>query len=150
MPAVVVGNVSVPGLTGTLPANLSGPTVTGLLRHRLGFRGFIITDWLSALAVQDVCCSVPHAAARAMEADADMVLFNAPIPLVTANDVIASIASAVTSAQLPVSRLDDAVQYVLAAKMRCPVPEPPPARPNCQELMAHWLARALPVAICAD
>jgi beta-N-acetylhexosaminidase len=116
LPAVMVGNVSVPGLTGTLPASLSEPAMTGLLRHQLGFRGLILTDSLSALSVQDAGYNVPQAAVRAIEAGADMVLFNSPDPGVTANDVIAGIASAVTSGRLPAAKLDDAVQQVLSAK----------------------------------
>ncbi len=116
LPAVMVGNVSIPGLTGSLPATLSARAITGLLRHQLGFRGLILTDSLSALSVQDVGYSVPQAAARAIEAGADMVLFNSPDPEVTANEVIASITTAVISGRLSAARLDDAVQHVLSAK----------------------------------
>ena len=116
LPAIMVGNVSIPGLTGSLPATLSAPAITGLLRHQLGFRGLVLTDSLSALAVQDAGYSVPQAAARAIEAGADMVLFNSPDPDATTNEVIASITSAVTSGRLPATRLDDAVQHVLSAK----------------------------------
>ncbi len=116
LPAVMVGNVSIPGLTGSLPASLSAPAMTGLLRHQLGFRGLVLTDSLSALAVHDAGYSVPRAAARAIEAGADMVLFNTADPEVTMNEVIAAIVSAVTSGRLPTARLDDAVQHVLSAK----------------------------------
>ena len=115
-PAVMVANVVVPGLTGALPATLSASAITGLLRHQLGFRGLVLTDSLSALAVEDAGYSVPQAAARAIEAGADMVLFNSPDPEAITNEVIASIVSAVTSGQLPTTRLDDAVQHVLSAK----------------------------------
>jgi beta-N-acetylhexosaminidase len=116
LPAVMVGNVSIPGLTGPLPASLSTPAITGLLRHQLGFRGLVLTDSLSALAVHDAGYSVPRAAARAIEAGADMVLFNTVDPEVTMNEVIATVVSAVTSGRLPTARLDDAVQHVLNAK----------------------------------
>jgi beta-N-acetylhexosaminidase len=116
LPAVMVGNVSIPGLTGGLPATVSTAAITGLLRHRLGFQGLVLTDSLSALAVQDAGYSVPQAAARAIEAGADMVLFDSPDPEVTTNEVIAGIAAAVTSGRLPAARLDDAVQHVLKAK----------------------------------
>ena len=115
-PAVMVANVSIPGLTGSLPATLSTAAITGLLRHQLRFRGLVLTDTLSASAVQDAGYDVPQAAARAIEAGADMVLFNSADPGVTTNTVISAIASAVTSHQLSVTRLDDAVQHVLAAK----------------------------------
>lgn len=115
-PAVMVANATVPGLTGALPATLSAAAVTGLLRHRLGFRGLVLTDSLSALAVQDAGYSVPQAAARAIEAGDDMVLFNTADPAVTVNAIIASITAAVISHRLAVTRLDDAVQDVLRVK----------------------------------
>ena len=116
VPAVMVGNVSVPGLTGRLPASLSTAAITGLLRDQLGFRGLVLTDSLSALAVRDAGYRVPRAAARAIAAGADMVMFNSPDPGTTAHAIITGIAAAVRSHRLPVSRLDDAVQHVLAAK----------------------------------
>jgi beta-N-acetylhexosaminidase len=114
--AVMVGNVTVPGLTGALPATLSAPAITGLLRGQLGFRGLVLTDSLSALAVTDAGYSVPRAAARSIEAGTDMVLFDSATAAITTDDIIASIVSAVTAGQLPVARLDDAVQHVLTAK----------------------------------
>ena len=114
--AVMVGNVTVPGLTGAVPATLSAPAITGLLRGQLGFHGLVLTDSLSALAVADAGYSVPQAAAHSIEAGADMVLFDSVTAGVTTNDIVASIVSAVTSGRLPVSRLDAAVQHVLGAK----------------------------------
>jgi hypothetical protein len=45
-----------------------------------------------------------------------MVLFDSATAITTTQDVIASIVSAVTAGRLSVSRLDTAVQHVLAAK----------------------------------
>jgi beta-N-acetylhexosaminidase len=112
----MVGNVTIPGVTGKLPATLSKAATTGLLRRQLGFSGLVLTDSLSALAVKDAGYSVPQAAARSIEAGADMVLFDSATAETTTNDVIASIVAAVTSGRLTVSRLDTAVQHVLAAK----------------------------------
>ena len=116
VPAVMVGNVSVPGLTGGLPASLSMAAITGLLRQQLGFRGLVLTDSLSARAVQDAGYRVPRAAAHAIGAGADMVMFESSDPGPTARAIIAGIASAVRAHRMPVSRLDDAVQHVLVAK----------------------------------
>ncbi|MGH3187648.1 MAG: glycoside hydrolase family 3 N-terminal domain-containing protein [Streptosporangiaceae bacterium] len=116
VPAIMVGNASIPGVTGGLPASLSESAVTGLLRQRLGFRGLILTDSLSALAVEDAGYAVPQAAARAIEAGADMVLFNTADPGATVNAIIASITTAVTSGRMGITRLDDAVEDVLRVK----------------------------------
>lgn len=114
--AVMVGNVTIPGLTGTVPATLSEVAITGLLRRQLGFGGLVLTDSLSALAVAEAGYSVPRAAARSIEAGADMVLFDSATAETTTQEVIASIVSAVRSGRLPVSRLDTAVEHVLTAK----------------------------------
>jgi beta-N-acetylhexosaminidase len=114
--AVMVGNVTVPGLTGKVPATLSKAAITGMLRGQLGFGGLVLTDSLSALAVAYAGYSVPRAAALSIEAGADMVLFDSATAVTTTHEVIASIAAAVKSGRLPVARLDTAVQHVLAAK----------------------------------
>ena len=118
LPAVMVGEASVPGLTHGLPATLSRPAITGVLRHQLGFHGLVLTDSLSAAAIQHAGYGIPQAAVRAIAAGADMVTFDAANPPVTTNQVITSLVSAVRSGQLPVARLDSAVQHVLRAKGR--------------------------------
>jgi beta-N-acetylhexosaminidase len=118
LPAVMVSEASIPGLTHGLPATLSGAAIKGVLRGQLGFHGLVLTDSLSAVAIQDAGYNIPQAAVRAIEAGADMVTFDADNPPVTTNQVITSLVSAVRSGQLPVARLDSAVQDVLRAKGR--------------------------------
>jgi beta-N-acetylhexosaminidase len=129
LPVVMVGHVSVPGLTGRLPASLSSAAVTGLLRHQLGFHGLVLTDSLSAAAIADAGFSVERAAPRAIAAGDDMVLFNATNPTATANAMIASITAAIARGTLRRSRLNEAVTHVLTAKgiKLCsgPMSEPP-------------------------
>ena len=116
LPAVMVGNATVPGLTSG-PATLSSAAVTGLLRgprvpwpgaDRLAVRGRHPAGRLRH----------PAAAVRAIEAGADMVMFDASNPPLTTSEIIASLVSAVRSGQLPVARLDSAVQHVLQVKGR--------------------------------
>jgi beta-N-acetylhexosaminidase len=101
------------GLALMAAALVTGPSGCGLL-GRDG-AGLVLTDSLSALAVTDAGYSVPQAAARSIEAGADMVLFDS-VTAATTEGIIASIVSAVASGRLPASRLDNAVQHVLAAK----------------------------------
>jgi beta-N-acetylhexosaminidase len=118
LPAVMVGEASIPGVTHGLPATLSGAAIKGVLRGQLGFHGLVLTDSLSAVAIQDAGYDIPQAAVRAIEAGADMVTFDADNPPVTTNQVITSLVSAVHSGRLPAARLDSAVQDVLRAKGR--------------------------------
>jgi beta-N-acetylhexosaminidase len=115
LPAVMVGNASVPGLSST-PASLSPAVIDGLLRQRLGFQGLVLTDSLSADAITAEGLSVPDAAVQAIEAGADMVLFTADDPNATTQSVVAAIVAAVTAGGLSVPQLDSAVSHVLMAK----------------------------------
>lgn len=117
LPAVMVANAIVPGLT-TIPASVSPDAIATVLRTQLGFHGLVMTDSLSAVAIQNAGYTVPQAAVAAIEAGADMILFNA-----SATDVASvnqSIANAVLEAEqsgaLSRERLIDAAGHVLGAK----------------------------------
>jgi beta-N-acetylhexosaminidase len=117
IPAVMVANATVPGLT-TRPASISSVVITKLLRHRLGFTGLVITDSVSAQALGAIGYPVPRAAVAALAAGADMVLFGTGVnddPQLM-NLSVHAIVSAVRSGSLPRSRLTAAVEHVLTAK----------------------------------
>ena len=117
VPAVMVANATVPGLT-TLPASISSAVIRGVLRGELGFQGLIITDSLSGAALQAAGYNVPRAAVASLQAGADMVLFNA-VPSQVApvtNATVAAIVAAVEAGTLEKSALVSAVALVLAAK----------------------------------
>jgi len=117
MPAVMVTNARVPGLT-TLPATLSFEVNRQVLRQRLGFHGLVLTDSLSAGAVRRAGYHVPAASVRAIRVGADMVLFattTAEVPDVTRRTVRAMV-NAVHTGLLPRSRLQNAALHVLRAK----------------------------------
>jgi beta-N-acetylhexosaminidase len=117
VPAVMVANATVPGLTD-IPASLSPTVITGVLRGQLGFSGLVITDSLSANAVQAAGYSVPGAGAQALQAGADLVLFNAtPTTVATlTQQVVAAIVTGVNAGSLTRSRLENAVGHILSAK----------------------------------
>lgn len=117
MPAVMVANAEVPGLTAS-PASVSATVITQELRNALGFRGLVLTDSLSAVALSSAGYSVPAASVAAITAGADMVLYTpaaAQVPSVT-SATINAIVAAVQRGTLPQSRLVDAVAHVLSAK----------------------------------
>ena len=115
MPAVMVGNATVPGLT-TGPASLSPAAIVGLLRGQLGFGGLVLTDSLSAGAVSSLGLDVPHAAVQAVAAGADMVLYDPSKSSVNSGEVVNQLVAAVGDGALPVARINDAVAHVLGAK----------------------------------
>ncbi len=127
VPAVMVSNATVPGLT-TEPASLSPAAINGLLRHTLGFEGLVVTDSLSAVAITDAGYQVPAAAVAAIAAGADMILFGdtatqGQTNLLTPASVTASIdqivSAIVTTAargKIPLARVNAAVLRVLTIK----------------------------------
>ena len=124
VPAVMIANATIPGLTD-LPASVSSEVITGVLRDRLGFQGLIITDSLSAVALSAAGYSVPAATVAALQAGADMVLFNADPSAVasTTNQIVAAVVAAVSSGALSRGQLVSAVGHVLAVKhvQMCPI-----------------------------
>lgn len=118
VPAVMVSNASVPGLTPR-PAALSRAVITTMLRGRFGFTGLVVTDALSAGAIRAAGYSIPAATLAALSAGADMVMYNtgrtsSVAPLF--NSAVSAIVNAVNGGQLSRSRLMNAVAHVLAAK----------------------------------
>jgi beta-N-acetylhexosaminidase len=127
IPAVMVANAAVPGLT-SLPASISPDAVNGLLRGRLGFHGLVLTDSLSARAISAAGYTITAAAVAAVKAGADMVLFGSTLTPQdtqrlapgyvdqTLQSIVNALIAAVRSGSVPESRVDDAVLHVLAAK----------------------------------
>lgn len=115
LPAVMVGDASVPGLSPG-PASLAPAVITGLLRKQLGFEGLVLTNSLSADAIGDLGISVPEASVQAVAAGADMVLSNTADPDTTFDQTVAALVTAVADGAVPVMTLDTAVMQVLSAK----------------------------------
>lgn len=117
VPAVMIANATVPGLT-TLPASISAAVIQTVLRTQLGFAGLVLTDSLSANALSAIGYSVPAAAVAALKAGADMVLFNADASHVAqmTSATLNAITAAVSRGDLSHSELIDAVSHVLTAK----------------------------------
>ena len=113
VPAVMVGHLTVPGLTEPgRPASLSS-AANALLRRDLRFDGLVVTDSLSMGAIGRSGNSVAQATVAALRAGSDLVVFtsNGDAP-----GAIAAIAAAVNSGSLPAARLQDAVTRVLSLK----------------------------------
>jgi beta-N-acetylhexosaminidase len=115
-PAIMVANNTVPGL-GTNPASLSPTVITSELRGKLGFKGLVLTDSLSAKAISAAGFSVSTAALQALRSGADMVMFDLKGNISSQTSSIATaITDAVAGGHLSRSRLIDAAGHVLAVR----------------------------------
>jgi beta-N-acetylhexosaminidase len=117
IPAIMVSNATVPGLT-TGPASLSAAAITDVLRGRMGFAGLVMTDSLSAGAVSRAGFPVPRAVVAALVAGADMLLYGATASTVhtLTQQAVDAVTAAVAAGTLHRIRLENAARHVLAAK----------------------------------
>jgi beta-N-acetylhexosaminidase len=112
-PAVMVGHLNVPGLTEAgLPTTLS-PAAYRYLRAHVGPDTLVLTDSMSmGAATAAVGLDTAAACVRALQAGADMVVFNTGDPL----PVIAAVAVAIDTGTYPRGNAVAAANRVLAAK----------------------------------
>jgi len=105
--SVMIGHLAVPALDPEgLPATLSRPVVTGLLRDEMGFDGLVVTDALIMGGVTETW-SEEDAVAAALEAGCDVLLMP-PDP----EKALAALESAVASGRVSAVRVEDALRRV--------------------------------------
>ena len=110
--AVMVGHIAVPTLDPSgVPASLSEPMVTGVLRGELGFDGLIVTDAMDMKGVGAPWTG--EAAVRAVRAGVDVVVMPPQIGV-----AVQAIVRAVGEGVFPSERLDRSVERILEAKAR--------------------------------
>ncbi len=93
------------------PASLSNPIVTGLLRGTLHYDGLVVTDALSAAALQNV--DPAERAVEAVEAGDDQLLMPANLA-----DAENAVLAAVQSGRITEARIDQSVTRILRLKTR--------------------------------
>ncbi|MCR4425577.1 MAG: glycoside hydrolase family 3 protein [Firmicutes bacterium] len=98
-----------------MPATLSRPILTGLLRQQMGFDGLIITDCLEMRAVRDLY-GPGEAAVASVIAGADIVLLCHT--LTAQEEAIRCVLEAVQSGLIPEARIDESVLRILRAKSK--------------------------------
>jgi beta-N-acetylhexosaminidase len=105
------------------PATLSHKVLTGLLRDEWGYAGLLVTDSLEMGALSwSLGLSPAQAAAAAMEAGADLLLFNRDHDQHRAAHAL--ITQKMERGEIPLARLDEAVLRVLRTKERFGVLSP--------------------------
>ena len=118
----------VPALDPTMPAELSRPIITGILRDELHFDGVAITDALYMAGVADKW-SFSQAAVLAIEAGNDMIM--APWQPGMVAGILAGLKQALAHGDLSMSQIDASVQRILALKIRFHLlPAMAPTRPG--------------------
>ncbi len=109
---IMTAHIIAPALdpSGT-PASMSKPIVTGLLRDQLGYQGVVVTDALSAAALE----GIPPAqrAVEGVEAGDDLLLMPDSLP-----DSVQAVLDAVHNGTISEQRIDESVTRILTLKDR--------------------------------
>ena len=113
---VLIGNCTVPSVSGAVPAPFSSELVSGLLRGELGFDGVIVCD-LSEPALYGAGETRPAACVSALMAGCNL-LINPAADAEELDECVSAILSALWNAALPRTFLEDSVIRILAVKIQ--------------------------------
>ena len=110
---IMTAHVAVPALDPSRrPATLSGPILTGVLRERMGYDGVIMTDSLTMGAVR-AKYGDERVPVLALKAGADILADPPDLP-----KAFRAVLAAISSGEIPESRVDASVERVLRLKDR--------------------------------
>lgn len=113
---VMVGHVSIPGLSEPTPASLSPNTISGLLRGELGFDGVVFSDSLSMGAIT-ASYGPAQASALSIAAGADVALIaSSGSTSATARGVVDTIVAWVKEGKISEAALNRSVERLLRIK----------------------------------
>ncbi|MBM2622969.1 glycoside hydrolase family 3 C-terminal domain-containing protein [Actinoplanes sp. LDG1-06] len=138
--SIMAAHIVAPSLDPTgVPASLSRPIITGLLREQLGFDGVVVTDALEAAALEDY--TDEQVIVGAVRAGVDQLLMPRSVP-----GAIRILLDAVESGQISERRIDQSVRRILKTKKTGSpyVTEPPVVgAPTAVDTMNRIAARSI-------
>jgi beta-N-acetylhexosaminidase len=109
---IMAAHIIMPALDPSgAPASVSEPIVTGLLRNTLHYNGVVVTDALSAAALDSI--PTDQRALRAFEAGDDLLLMPENL-----GASIGAFRQALQSGEITMARLDQSVQRILRLKQK--------------------------------
>lgn len=112
--AVTLAHILFPKIeNGKFPVTMSEKMIQGILREQLGFQGLVISDCLEMNAIKEYF-GTAIGAKNAIKAGVDMIFISHTASLVV--EAVKEIEKAVTSGEIPMSRIDDAVRKILTYK----------------------------------
>jgi beta-N-acetylhexosaminidase len=112
---IMTTDLLMPALDAKMPAELSTPIVTGILRNELGYDGVVVTDALYMAGITETY-SMAQAGVLAIEAGNDML--EGPATASEVQDMENALRQAVASGQITKARIDESVRRILLLKLR--------------------------------
>ncbi|MBM3128778.1 MAG: beta-N-acetylhexosaminidase [Chloroflexi bacterium] len=113
---IMSAHITFPAIDPTpgLAATLSPRVLTGLVRDEMQYDGLVMTDELTMGALATSGYPAPKAAVAALQAGADVLLFQTGYAM--HRETHAALVDAVKRGEIPESRVDDALRRVLRVK----------------------------------
>lgn len=113
---IMLAHVHYPALDPrpSLPASLSKPIITDLLRKELQYGGIVITDAMNMKAITNNLAA-GHAAVTALKAGVDIILMPENFP-----EAYHAVLKAVQQGVIPLSQIDDSLHRILRVKLELP------------------------------
>ncbi len=107
------------GKAESLPATMSDDIITGLLKNKMGFDGIVVTDAMNMAGIASYWKPV-EAVVNSIKAGADMICMPCELSdmgdLENLNAIINGVIDAVNKGNIPISRINDAVERILRVK----------------------------------
>jgi beta-N-acetylhexosaminidase len=122
--AVMTAHVYNRHVDAWVPATLSRPTIDGLLRQQLGWRGVVVSDDMRMGAIERHY-GAGDAAVRALRAGVDLILIaddRLPGDRAASAETLKVIRRAVRRGRLPAGRVEEALARIAALRSRLTVP----------------------------
>src|SRR6266496_4839182 len=112
---IMTTDVLMPAVDPNMPAELSHPFVTDILRHQFGYDGVVLTDALYMLGIAKKW-SLPQAVVLAIEAGNDMIL--GVRDSYDLSSSVAAIKQAIAGGRLSMARINQSVERIIALKIQ--------------------------------
>jgi beta-N-acetylhexosaminidase len=112
---IMTTDVLMPAIDPSMPAELSRPFVTDILRHEFGYNGVVITDALYMLGIAKKW-SLPQVVVLALEAGNDMILGVRDSTDLSSS--VAAIKQAIADGGLSMARIDQSVERIISLKIQ--------------------------------
>lgn len=120
---IMTTDLLMPALDPNMPAELSRPIVTGILRNEIGYDGVVVTDALYMGGITDRF-SMARAGVLAIQAGNDML--EGPWNANQMRAMVDALRAAVQSDQLTKARIDESVRRILLLKLNYGLVHLPP------------------------
>lgn len=138
LPAIMTAHIVVTCLDSDRPATLSPAVINGYLRSNLGFDGVVMTDSMGMAGITSGY-TIEQASVMAVQAGVDIMALPPDL-----DRAINAIKAAVTSGDIPQSRIDESVARILRLKYRHGIFENPyvnaSAAADIVGCANHWTA----------